>query len=88
MNNYKRLETRIKNLEQKKQKKELIISKAQDEIKEYIKQLKELYSLKEDIAKVSNKLDSFFANEDNQSEQAISEGVAGATEEYNQDNQF
>ena len=88
MNNYKRLETRIKNLEQKKQKKELIISKAQDEIKEYIKQLKELYSLKEDIAKVSNKLDSFFANEDNQSEQATSEGVARATEEYNQDNQF
>ena len=44
--------------------------------------------MKEDIAKVSNKLDSFFANEDNQSEQATSEGVAGATEEYNQDNQF
>ena len=33
MNNYKRLETRIKNLEQKKQKKELIISKAQETIK-------------------------------------------------------
>lgn len=88
MNNYKRLETRIKNLEQKKQKKELIISKAQDEIKEYSKQLKELYSLKEDIAKVSNKLDSFFANEDNQSEQATSEEVVDATKEYNQDNQF
>lgn len=53
MNNYKRLETRIKNLEQKKQKKELIISKAQDEIKEYIKQLKELYSLKKILLKLA-----------------------------------
>lgn len=88
MNNYKRLETRIKNLEQKKKKKEIIISKVQDEIKEYSKQLKELYSLKEDITKVSNKLDSFFANEDNQSEQATSEEVVDATKEYNQDNQF
>ena len=44
--------------------------------------------MKEDITKVSNKLDSFFANEDNQSEQATSEEVVDATKEYNQDNQF
>lgn len=88
MNNYKRLETRIKNLEQKKQKKELIITKVQEEIKEYNKLLKELYSLKDDITKVNNKLDSFFENIDYPNEPATSEEVVDATKEYNQDIQL
>ena len=57
MNNYKKLETRIKSLEQKKKKKE------ENEIKEYNKELKELYAMKDEIEKVNNKLNSFFLND-------------------------
>ena len=63
MNNYKKLETRIKSLEQKKKKKEENIKKEQNEIKEYNKELKELYAMKDEIEKVNNKLNSFFLND-------------------------
>lgn len=60
MNNYKKLETHIKSLEKKKKTKEAIIKKAQDEIKEYNKKLKELYAMKDDVDKLNNKLNNFF----------------------------
>lgn len=60
MNNYKKLETHIKSLEKKKKTKEEIIKKAQDEIKEYNKKLKELYAMKDDVEKLNNKLNNFF----------------------------
>ena len=53
MNNYKKLETRIKSLEQKKKKKEENIKKEQNEIKEYNKELKELYAMKDDSSPIS-----------------------------------
>ena len=56
MNNYKKLETRIRSLEQKKKKKEENIKKEQNE-------LKELYAMKDEIEKVNNKLNSFFLND-------------------------
>lgn len=60
MNNYKKLETHIKSLEKKKKTKEEIIKKAQDELKEYNKKLKELYAMKDDVDKLNNKLNNFF----------------------------
>lgn len=63
MNNYKKLETRIKSLEKKKKKKEENIKKEQNEIKKYSKELKELYAMKDEIEKVNNKLNSFFLND-------------------------
>ena len=39
------------------------IKKEQNEIKEYNKELKELYAMKDEIEKVNNKLNSFFLND-------------------------
>ena len=88
MNNYKRLETRIKNLEQKKQKKELIISKAQDEIKEYIKQLNDSFVKAQSASGVEVVTGATHSSESfqNYAQQLIQAAQAGNTDTIEIDN--
>lgn len=62
MNNYKKLETRI-NIGTKKEKERRKYKKRTKWNKEYNKELKELYAMKDEIEKVNNKLNSFFLND-------------------------